>query len=41
VKSLKHIDAEIRIRKFKPRALEEETGISGEPPIRGEKESDG
>jgi hypothetical protein len=41
VKSLKKIDAEVRNRKFKSRALNEETGISDERPMRGEKESDG
>lgn len=39
--SLKEIDAEIRKRKFSPRALAEETGISEEEPVRGGKESDG
>lgn len=39
MKELKSIDAEIRKRAFKPRALEEETGICGGLPIRGEREA--
>lgn len=41
MKWIKRIDTEVRKQKFKSRALAEETGISNEPPIRGDKEADG